>query len=705
MIQLLVFLPLLAAAIAGLGNRFIGNTAAKLVTTIGLFASCALAWPIFIGFLSGHSHATVVPVLHFLHSGALNVDWSLRVDSLTAVMLVVVTSVSALVHLYSWGYMAEDPDQPRFFAYLSLFTFMMLMLVTADSLIQMFFGWEGVGLASYLLIGFWYYKPSANRAAIKAFVVNRVGDFGFSLGIFGTFLVFGTVSIPAILAAAPHMAGSTIGFLGMRADTMTVLCLLLFVGAMGKSAQIGLHTWLPDAMEGPTPVSALIHAATMVTAGVFMVCRLSPMFVTSPTAMHVVTVIGAVTCFFAATVGTTQTDIKRVIAYSTCSQLGYMFFAAGCGAFGAAMFHLFTHAFFKALLFLSAGSVIHAMHHEQDMRFYGGLRKKIPLTFWVMVAGTLAITGVGIDGVFGFAGFYSKDAIIASAYASGTQAGYFAWSLGVFAALLTSFYSWRLIFLTFFGTPRWAASEHIQHAAHNAHGHEADHGHAARAHDAGAHGHDEHGEPADSYAATEDAGGDPKPDMRDFTEVEQGTLDYHPHESPWTMGVPLVLLAIGAIFSGFFFAKPFLDGDFWQGSIAYSPQLHEASEQIGSVALAPTIVMLLGLLIAWIAYIRDTSVPGRFANTFRPLYVFLLKKWYFDELYDFLFVRPAFAIGRFFWHKGDEGTIDRFGPDGIGRLVVVGNRITARVQSGYVYTYALVMLLGLAGVATWAMTR
>jgi NADH-quinone oxidoreductase subunit L len=603
--------------------------------------------------------------------------------------------------------MDEDPDQPRFFAYLSLFTFMMLMLVTANTLVQMFFGWEGVGLASYLLIGFWYYKPSANAAAIKAFVVNRVGDFGFSLGIFGTFLVFGTVQIPDILAAAPHMVGSTIGFLGYRVDTMTLLCLLLFVGAMGKSAQLGLHTWLPDAMEGPTPVSALIHAATMVTAGVFMVCRLSPMFVTSHTAMTVVTVIGALTCFFAATVGTTQTDIKRVIAYSTCSQLGYMFFAAGCGAFGAAMFHLFTHAFFKALLFLSAGSVIHAMHHEQDMRYYGGLWKKIPVTFTVMVLGTLAITGVGIEGVFGFAGFYSKDAIIASAYGSGTQAGYFAWSLGVFAALLTSFYSWRLIFLTFFGAPRWAASEHIQHAAHDArgHGHD-DHAHDAHAdHAHGDHAHAAHDDHGHTEPAAEDAGHEPKADTRGFTEVEHGTLGYHPHESPWTMGVPLVLLAIGAVFAGFFFAGPFLNESFWQGSVAYSAPLHEAAEHIGGVALAPTIVMLLGLLIAWLAYIRDTSIPGRFAATFRPIYLFLLNKWYFDQLYDFLFVRPAFAIGRFFWKKGDEGTIDRFGPDGIAKLVVVGNRITARVQSGYVYTYALVMLLGLAGVATWAMTR
>jgi NADH-quinone oxidoreductase subunit L len=438
--KIMVFLPLVAALVAGLGRNVLGNTGAKLVTTGALFISCLIAWFVFSLYMTGLGVAQVVPVLEWIRSGEMTVDWSLRIDSLTAVMLVVITSVSALVHVYSWGYMAEDPSQPRFFAYLSLFTFAMLMLVTADNLVQMFFGWEGVGLASYLLIGFWYHKPSANAAAIKAFVVNRVGDFGFSLGIFGTFLVFGTVSIPAILAAAPGMAGSTIGFLGLRVDTMTLLCLLLFVGAMGKSAQLGLHTWLPDAMEGPTPVSALIHAATMVTAGVFMVCRLSPMFVMSPTAMTVVTYVGAATALFAATVGTTQTDIKRVIAYSTCSQLGYMFFAAGVGSFGGAMFHLFTHAFFKALLFLGAGSVIHAMHHEQDMRFYGGLRKHIPVTFWSMMAGTLAITGVGIAGVFGFAGFYSKDAIIEATFASGTQHGYVAFAVAVFAALLTSFY-------------------------------------------------------------------------------------------------------------------------------------------------------------------------------------------------------------------------------------------------------------------------
>ncbi len=679
MIQLIVFLPLLAAIIGGLGNRSLGDTAVKLLTTGCLFVSCALSWPIFLGFLAGSRATEVVPVLDWIHSGDLAVDWSLRVDALTSVMLVVVTSVSSLVHLYSWGYMAEDDSQPRFFAYLSLFTFAMLMLVTADSLVQMFFGWEGVGLASYLLIGFWYHKPSANAAAIKAFVVNRVGDFGFSLGIFGTFLVFGTVSIPAILAAAPLMAGSTIGFLGLRVDTMTLLCLLLFVGAMGKSAQLGLHTWLPDAMEGPTPVSALIHAATMVTAGVFMVCRLSPMFATSPTAMTVVTFVGAATCFFAATVGTTQTDIKRVIAYSTCSQLGYMFFGAGVGAFGASMFHLFTHAFFKALLFLCAGSVIHAMHHEQDMRFYGGLWRKIPLTFWAMMAGTLAITGVGIDGLFGFAGFYSKDAIIEAAYASGSSAGGIAFFAGVVAALLTSFYSWRLIFLTFFGEPRWAGSEHIRHAAHDAH-------HA-----------DPDVEGAGGEVDTHAPGG----------EVKHGTAGYHPHESPWTMTVPLVLLSVGALLAGFVFVEPFTVGaDFWKGSLAVNPALHEAAEHAPPlVKLMPTIVMLLGFALAYAAYVRDTSIPARFTATFRGLYAFLLHKWYFDELYDVLFVRPAFALGRLLWHRGDEGTIDRFGPNGAAALVAVGSRGAHRLQSGYLYTYALVMLIGLAGAASWAIAR
>jgi NADH-quinone oxidoreductase subunit L len=666
----IVFLPLLAAVIAGLFGRWIGSTAAKAVTTGSLFIGAALSWPIFLGFVAGGSHDYVVPVLDWIRSGDLNVSWELRVDALTAVMLVVVTTVSSLVHLYSWGYMAEDPGQPRFFAYLSLFSFAMLMLVTANNLVQMFFGWEGVGLASYLLIGFWYHKPSANAAALKAFVVNRVGDFGFSLGIFGTFLVFGTLSIPAVLAAAPSMAGSTIGFAGMRVDTMTLLCLLLFVGACGKSAQLGLHTWLPDAMEGPTPVSALIHAATMVTAGVFMVCRLSPMFEQSHTAMMVVTVVGAATAFFAATIGTAQNDIKRVIAYSTCSQLGYMFFAAGVGAYGAAMFHLFTHAFFKALLFLGAGSVIHAMHHEQDMRFYGGLRKEIPFTFWVMLIGTLAITGVGILGV-GFAGYHSKDAILETAYASGSTHGVIAFWAGAIAALLTSFYSWRLMFLTFWGKPRWGASEHIQHAVHG----DADHPDA------------EHGD------SSHDSGMPP-----------EGTGGYHPHESPLSMLIPIGLLALGALASGFTFSHYFLQSpEFWGGSIAYNEHLMHAMHEVPVwVKYAATIVMLIGLAIAWNNYIRRPEAAASFVRQFPGIHAFVKNKWYFDELYDFLFVRPSMWLGRLFWKGGDEGTIDRFGPHGAAYAVGVGNRITYRFQSGYLYSYALVMLLGLIGAASWA---
>ena len=673
----IVFLPLLAAIVAGLFGRWIGKTPAKVVTTGALFIGAFLSWPIFLQYISGTAQPTVVPVLTWIQSGTLTVDWALRVDSLTAVMLVVVTTVSSLVHLYSWGYMEEDPSQPRFFAYLSLFSFAMLMLVTADSLVQMFFGWEGVGLASYLLIGFWYHKPSANAAALKAFVVNRIGDFGFSLGIFGTFLVFGTVSIPAILAAAPGMAGSTIGFAGMHADTMTVLCLLLFVGAMGKSAQIPLHTWLPDAMEGPTPVSALIHAATMVTAGVFMVCRLSPMFEVSETAKHFVTYIGAATCIFAATVGCAQNDIKRVIAYSTCSQLGYMFFAAGVGAYGAAMFHLFTHAFFKALLFLGAGSVIHAMHHEQDMRYYGALRKEIPITFWVMVIGTLAITGVGLDlaGGIGFAGFWSKDAILESAWASGSEAGTIAFWIGSLAALLTSFYSWRLIFLTFFGPPRWAASEHIQHALHGDHD-TPDEEHGDSAHEA-------------HHVAT-------------------GSGGYHPHEGPLTILVPICLLALGALLAGQLFHPIFVGPEtapeFWRGTVAFSRELAEAAENSAFwVKITPTLVMLVGLWIAWNNYMRDPGAADRFVATFPAVYRFVSNKWYFDELFHFLFVRPSLWLGRLFWHGGDEGTIDRFGPHGAAVAVASGNRITYRLQNGLLYSYALVMLLGLIGAASWAL--
>lgn len=667
-IEIIVFLPLLAAIIAGFGQRIIGNVVAKTLTTGALFVSCALSWPIFLGFISGSEVAFVQPVLKWVESGGLNFDWELRVDSLTAVMLVVITSVSALVHLYSWGYMDEDPDQPRFFAYLSLFTFAMLMLVTANNLVQMFFGWEGVGLASYLLIGFWYKKPSANGAAIKAFVVNRVGDLGFMLGIFGIFLVFQTVDIETILAAAPAQTGSSIGFLGLRVDTMSVLCILLFIGAMGKSAQLGLHTWLPDAMEGPTPVSALIHAATMVTAGVFMVCRMSPLFEASQYALNVVTIVGATTAIFAATVGLVQTDIKRVIAYSTCSQLGYMFFAAGVGAYSAAMFHLFTHAFFKALLFLGAGSVIHAMHHEQDMRYYGALRKEIPITFWAMIAGTLAITGVGIVGVGGFAGFYSKDAIIEAAYAStglvDNGFGLYAFGIGVLAALLTSFYSWRLIFLTFFGKARWIGSAHIQHSVHK---------------------------------TPKEAGDDT-------------TGGYKPHESPLNMLVPLGILALGAVFAGFLFKDSFIYAEeggtaFWAASTLYFNEtlIHAMHEVPLWVKLASTVAMLIGLFTAYIMYIRSEDAPQRVADMFAPLYKFFLNKWYFDELYNLIFIKPAFWFGRIFWKGGDVGIIDRFGPNGSAALVAYGSRMATKLQSGYVYSYALVMLIGLVALISWMM--
>ena len=659
-ILFIVFLPLLAALVAGLTNKAAPPVFAKAVTTGALFISAALSWPIFLGFVGGSSEATVVPVLTWIQSGTLAFDWALRVDTLTAVMLVVINTVSALVHLYSWGYMDEDADQPRFFAYLSLFTFAMLMLVTADNLVQMFFGWEGVGLASYLLIGFWFRKPSANAAAIKAFVVNRVGDLGFMLGIFGTYLVFDTVSITEILDAAPAMSGATIGFLGFTVQTMDVLCILLFIGAMGKSAQLGLHTWLPDAMEGPTPVSALIHAATMVTAGVFMVCRLSPMFETAPVALGMVTFIGAATCIFAATVGTTQWDIKRVIAYSTCSQLGYMFFAAGVGAYGVAMFHLFTHAFFKALLFLGAGSVIHAMHHEQDMRYYGELRKHIPLTFWAMMMGTLAITGVGIYHLgAGFAGFWSKDAILEVAYGRGTELGNFAFWMGTFAALLTSFYSWRLMFLTFWGKPRWIESEHIQHSVHKT--------------------------PAEAG--------------------EDTTGGYHPHESPLSMLIPLGVLSIGAVLAGQIFAPTFLDdAAFWGSSIFYNePLIHAMHGVPYLVKYAAFIVMLIGLFVAWLAYIKDTSIPGKTAEQLGPIYRFLYNKWYFDELYHYLFIVPAFWLGRQFWKLGDVGTIDRFGPNGIAWVVEKGAVGARRFQTGYLYSYALVMLLGLVAAITWVL--
>ena len=630
----IVFLPLLGALIAGFFGRTLGDRPSEIITTVFLGAAAVLAWTVFAQVGFGHE-THKIQLMRWVTSGELDTSWSLRIDTLTVVMLVVVTTVSALVHLYSIGYMHEDDSRPRFFSYLSLFTFAMLMLVTSDNLLQMFFGWEGVGLASYLLIGFWYKKPEANAAAIKAFVVNRVGDFGFALGIFALFFVFKSVSLDAIFAAAPGFVGKTFNFAGHDVDILTTICLLLFMGAMGKSAQFGLHTWLPDAMEGPTPVSALIHAATMVTAGVFMVARLSPVFEYAPDALKFVTFIGAITAFFAATVGLVQNDIKRVIAYSTCSQLGYMFVACGVGAYGAGIFHLFTHAFFKALLFLGAGSVIHAMHHEQDMRAMGGLKDKIKLTWAAMLVGTLALTGVGIPHFYGFAGFHSKDAIVEAAYASHTPYNYAFWLL-VIAALMTSFYSWRLMFMTFYGQTR---------ADHN-------------------------------------------------------TFE-HAHESPNTMLVPLGGLALGAIFAGAVFSGFFIgEGheEFWGRSLhagEHNHILHAMHEIPAWVGFAPFFAMLTGFVIAYVYYIQAPWLPAATARTFKPLYLFLLNKWYFDELYDWLFVKPAFAIGRFFWKGGDVAVIDG-AIDGTAAGV---GRITQRVvklQTGYVYTYAFAMLIGVA---------
>jgi NADH-quinone oxidoreductase subunit L len=632
----IVALPLLGALIAGFGNRRIGDLAAQWITSGLLLLTCVFAWVVFCDVTFGN-HPRTIQLFTWFDSGTFKANWALRMDQLTAVMLVVVTTVSAMVHVYSIGYMHHDKSVPRFMAYLSLFTFCMLMLVTADNFMQMFFGWEGVGLSSYLLIGFWFDRPSANAAAIKAFVVNRVGDFGFALGIMGVFMVFGSVDFNTVFAATPGQVGHSFHFLSWNVDILTTLCLLLFIGAMGKSAQLGLHTWLPDAMEGPTPVSALIHAATMVTAGVFMVCRLSPMFEYAPIARDIVAIVGASTCFFAATIGLTQFDIKRVIAYSTCSQLGYMFFAAGVGAYGAAMFHLFTHAFFKALLFLGSGSVIHAMSGEQDMRKMGGIYKLIPITYVLMWIGNLALAGIPF-----FAGFYSKDSILESAFASGSVVGHYAFWLGIAAAFMTAFYSWRLLFMTFHGKPR----------------------------------------------------------------CDHETL-HHVHESPWIMLVPLFVLAAGAIFAGWAFVHYFV-GDqahaFFGNAIVYAADnniLAKAEEVPEWVKLLPLVMGVLGIALAYVAYIQKPGLAGSIAKAFGGIYTFVFRKWMFDELYDRIFVRASKALGFGLWKGGDGAVIDGCGPDGIASATVAIARRASKLQTGYVYHYAFAMLIGVVLLVSW----
>jgi NADH-quinone oxidoreductase subunit L len=636
---LIVFLPLLGAALAGFFGRFLGDRGSQVVSCGLLIFSALLSWVVFFDVAVMGNVPEPVDLGTWMRVAGFDFEWMLRVDQLTAVMLIVVTTVSAVVHVYSVGYMHHDPSNPRFFSYLSLFTFFMLMLVTSDNFIQLFFGWEGVGLSSYLLIGFWYDRPSANAAAIKAFIVNRVGDFGFALGIFAAYVLFDTVRFDEVFAAVPDQADATLTFLSWELPAITTICLLLFVGAMGKSAQLFLHTWLPDAMEGPTPVSALIHAATMVTAGVFMVCRFSPLFEYSEVALAVVTIVGAATAFVTATIGLTQNDIKRVIAYSTCSQLGYMFFAAGVSAYSAAMFHLMTHGFFKALLFLGAGSVIHAMSDEQDMRKMGGIARMIPVTYVFMWVGSLALAGIGIPGIFGpgvgFAGFYSKDIILEAAYGAHSAVGNFAFWLGVAAAFMTAFYSWRLIFMTFHGKPRC----------------------------------------------------DPE------------TLA-HVHESPKVMLLPLVVLVLGSIFAGAIGYGYFV-GDgmeaFWGESVLVLEDHNsiEAAHHVPAwVKALPLVVAVSGIAVAAVMYIAMPFLPGLLARLFKPLYLLSYNKWYFDEIYDVLFVRPAFYLGRSLWKSGDGAIIDGVGPDGLADLTQRVSKRASALQSGYVYHYAFAMLIG-----------
>ena len=698
---LVLFSPLVGALFCGFGWRFLGESLACWVATSLLFLAAVLSWILFLKF---DGNTQNIAILRWIESGTLSTNWAIRFDRLTAIMFIVITTVSSLVHLYSFGYMAHDENfgetesyKPRFFAYLSFFTFTMLALVSANNLVQMFFGWEGVGVASYLLIGFYFKKPSANAAAIKAFVVNRVGDFGFLLGIFGLYLLVDSINLNEIFQAIPEIANTKLTFLGREWNAANLIAILLFIGAMGKSAQLFLHVWLPDAMEGPTPVSALIHAATMVTAGVFLVCRISPLMEYAPLAKNLIVYVGAATAFFAATVGLVQNDIKRVIAYSTCSQLGYMFVAAGLGAYSVAMFHLLTHAFFKAMLFLGAGSVIHAMHHEQDMRFYGGLRKKIPYTFWAMMIGTLAITGVGIPLThFGFAGFFSKDAIIESAYGAGSNFSF--WVL-IIAAGFTSFYSWRLMFMTFFGKSR---------------------------------------SNPETYS--------------------------HARESPITMLIPLGILALGATFSGIVFLAPFfgdhqkvnqffgISGPESHATLSNSTnhatkieekvhnssneQAHYTIDSKGSkgidvthgqstlgkgglffrndnhvienahhvpkwVKISPFISMILGFSLAWVFYIRDPELPRRLSVQQKYIYRFLLNKWYFDELYEFVFVRGVKALGKLLWVRGDGNMIDGT-INGIALgIIPLFTRLASRVQSGFIFHYAFGMIIGILVIISW----
>ena len=623
---IIIFLPLLGSVLSGFFGKYIGSKSSEIITCLCVSISACLSLFIFYKVIY-HDYTNHVIIAKWIESGTLNVNWSIYVDPLSALMLVVVTLISAIVHIYSVGYMSHDPHKPRFMSYLSLFTFAMLMLVTADNFIQLFFGWEGVGVCSYLLIGFWFKKNTANSAAIKAFLVNRVGDFGLALGIFLIFYFFGTVNYIDVFEAIKTIENKDIVFLGLNFNAINTICVLLFIGAMGKSAQIFLHTWLPDAMEGPTPVSALIHAATMVTAGVFLVVRCSPVYEYSPLALTLITIVGMTTALFAASIALVQNDIKKIIAYSTCSQLGYMFFATGVGAYNVAMFHLFTHAFFKALLFLGSGSVIHAMNNEQDINFMGGIKSKLPYTYTYMIIGTLALTGFPL-----LSGFYSKDAIIEFAFLKGSYVGYFAAFIGVMTAFLTSIYSWRLIFKTF-------------HGKYNN-------------------------------------------NQINFDKV---------HESPPTMLLPLIILTIGAIFAGYLFKDLLISEsssiEFWKSSIFYLEPLSNEHPPMWFLLTTPLLV-IISIPLSYVLFLKNTNITKYLAETNKPLYTFLKNKWFFDEFYEYILVKPCKSAGHFFWKKIDNLFIDRFGPDGISLLIKKFSQKAVKFQSGYIYQYAFIMLLG-----------
>ena len=633
----IIALPLFASIVSGFFGKLIGDRNCEIVTSLLVSISAIFSILVLYKVVSYQFEDNIV-IATWINSGSLNVNWSMKIDALSAIMLVVVTLVSSLVHIYSIGYMSNDPHKPRFMAYLSLFTFAMLMLVTSDNFVQLFFGWEGVGLCSYFLIGFWFKKETANSAAIKAFLVNRVGDFGFALGIFLIFYLFGTVNYIEVFELIPTIVDRKLIFLGFELNSIDLICLLLFIGAMGKSAQILLHTWLPDAMEGPTPVSALIHAATMVTAGVFLVVRCSPIYEYSELALNIITIVGMSTAFFAATVALVQTDIKKIIAYSTCSQLGYMFFATGVGAYNVAMFHLFTHAFFKALLFLGSGSVIHAFKDEQNIENMGGVWKKLPYTYILMIIGTLALTGFPF-----LSGFYSKDAIIEFAFLRGNTTGYYAAGIGVFTALLTSIYSWRLIFKTFHG----------------------------------------------NYNNKE-------------IKIEET------HESPLIMLLPLILLSIGAIFTGFTFKELFIgQGDmnnFWKDSIFFLKPLSTEHPPFWFLILTPVLVTL-SIPLSYYLFIKNTEFPKRIVKINRPLYNFLLNKWYFDEIYEVIFIKSSKKIGLFLWKVFDIRLIDGFGPDGISLLIKKCSYKAKKFQSGHIYQYAFIMLVGFSALLTYLIVK